>query len=663
MADNIFTKFYDYINASLDKRIEDLSKSEEDLSKAVKEDGSITRKGLLFDPFSEQVFAGGGLFKPKSTYLSPTILKQVSRRDPFVAAIIDVRANQVASCAKKPVNRFDLGFKIAPKNNETEADADEVRKIEEYILNCGKTGNRTHDDKMAFDQFCYVVTRDMLVYGHCAIEKVRSVGQDLYAFLPLAAETIYYANKKVDAKMIQDYRDIWRNAIDEKKVSAKSIQDGEYEYVQVIGGKVVEGFAHDELIFGRYNLESDIDLNGYCYGPLERAISAITTHLQIENHQKQFFTHGVASRGVLVIQGDVPPNTLKALQAQWTQQTTGPQNAWRTPVLSGIQGVQWQPLTMSNRDMEFAAYQQHILLTICAAFGIDAEEIGFGHLSKEPGQRALSESSNSWKITASRDRGLRPILNRIESILNEDILPNAFGHKIAEKYHFQFVGMDAETEQEEIARLQAETNLHTTINEARKQVDKKPIEVGGELIMNPLLLQTLQTNMPKGMFMELFMGIQGASERPDLQYVPDPLWFQWQQIQMQMMQQQAMAQQGQEEAPPQEGGEEDQQQDQQGGEQSEQDAQAQQEMMQQQAQAQAQAIEQYIAMNPQLFKAMQHNLDLQKAEGSVRRIQDDHVEEMRDHLMKEFDRASKFLLKDVFQAIKDDMEDKDNKDE
>ncbi len=648
---NVFSKFYDFVNASLDSRIESLKQSGEDLAKAQRADGTFGRKGLIFDPFMEQ-YNSGGLFKPKTTYLSNNILKQVSRRDPVVAAIVDVRASQVASACRKQTSRFDIGFKIQPKDKTSQSNTDEVRQLEEFILNTGRTEDRPHQDKMSFDQWGYIVTRDMLVYGHFAVEKVKRSDGDLHSFLPLAAETIFYANKKVDKKVIETMKDTFRQAFE--KMTDQTIIDkaanGDYEFVQVIDGKVTEGFTRDELIFARYALESDIDLNGYSLGPLERAVSAIISHMQIQNHQRQFFTHGQASKGLLVIQGDVAPSTLKTLQTQWNNQVTGPLNAWRTPILAGIKGVQWVPLSPTSRDMEYANWQDTVLRQIFAIFGMNPMEAGFDYLSRGTEQRSLSESSNEYKLEASRDRGLRPILNRLEAVINEEILPS-YSKELSEKYHFAFVGLNAETEMEEVQRLQAETALHTSLNEARKQIEREPLNFGGELILNPLLIDTMQKNMTKGQFMEAFMGVQGASQRPDLQYIPDPMWFQWQSLQIEMMQMQAgamlqesgEAQPSEREESSQAGGREDGEDDQPEGPSPEQIA-----------------VEQYIAANPELFKTIQANWDkadeLQKSLNAKKKIRTDHVEKMTAHLVKDFRKASDRLVKEILEVVKEDIE-------
>lgn len=632
----------------------------EDLEKRLKEDG-YGRKGLIFDPFTDVGYSGG-VYKPRgagSGFISNLILKLISRRDPIVSTILHTRATQAAAFCRLPANRFDNGIAVMPRDGVSDGSEEEIKEIEEFILNTGSLEERSKEDMMTLDQMAYAIAFDMLTYGHCTIEKVHDLEGKLHAFLPVPAETIYYANKKlIDKNTIQNTIDAYKESY--RKMNGVDLgQDFEnpehdYTWLQVINGKVVEGFTSSELVFARFALQTDIDLNGYSIGPLERAISMITSHLQIENHQKMFFTHGVASRGILVIQGDITPNQLRTLQAQWTEQVTGPQSAWRTPILGGIKGVQWQPLTATNRDMEYAAYQDHVIRTIHSCFAIDPEETGFGYLSKGVEQRSLSESSNEWKITASRDRGLRPLLMRLEQILNEDILP-AYNKDYADRYQICFIGLDAETRTEEIQRLQNEVQLHTTLDEARKQADLSPLEVGGGLILNALLLQTLQSNMPKGMFMEKFMNIPGAASRPDLQYIPDAMWFQWQTMQMQILQQQQAADVSMQKEPPDapkkrpEDPSKAKEMDRKDEHQSALDQHAE---MQANAQAQSMAIDRFIDANPELFKSFYDNLH--KSEMKVE-ANSEHIEKLRDSLVADFEKGANLLVKEIMEALKSDV--------
>lgn len=661
---NIFDSFKGFVENALAKSMERPPVSnpglipmaaQEDLQKRHYEDGSMGRKGMVVDPFFGQTGVHG-LYKQKRGSMNNELLKIAVRANPIVSTIIGIRANETAAFCRKQNNHYDIGFKVKTIRADVPADPKEVEEIEDYLINCGIKENRHEDDKLTLDRWGYMITADFLRYGNCAIERDWTEGGRLYSFLPLPAESVYYADSFTPEAVYRQEASIWNNSYEmmlrDFEPMEQDDQDTEnpVKYVQMIHGRDVANFTKKELIFWKFTDDNDIDLNGYVISPLEKAIRMIANQQKVENHQAMFFTHGMASRGILVIQGDVTENNLRTLQAQWSNQVAGSQNAWRTPVLGGIDGVQWVNLQPSNRDMEFAAYQDHLLRVIHACFMIDPEQTGFGYLSKGTEQKSLGESSNEWKVTASRDRGLRPILNRIEMIINEEVLP-LYSKNLSEKYHFCFVGLDAETRMEETARIQGEVSLHTSLNEARKEAKKDPIPFGGNLILNPLLIQTLMQSMPFGVWVETFIGMEGASQRPDLQFFANASWFQWQTFSLQMMQMQAGAAAGGE------GGGEKKpakksSSDKEGG-QSDAQAQAEEEEARQ-AEIMQQASQQFIEANPQLFKSMRENLAKSQAMQAK-------IEPISKHMLQSYKRAGRHLIADIMDILKDDVIDTENR--
>jgi hypothetical protein len=186
------------------------------------------------------------------------------------------------------------------------------------------------------------------------------------------------------------------------------------------------------------------------------------------------------------------------------------------------------------------------------------------------------------------------------------------------------------------------------------------MEVGGGLILNALLLQTLQSNMYKGEFMERFLNVKGAASRPDLQYIPDAMWFQWLQFQQGMLQQQAQAEASMQQEPP----EKPKKRPEDPAKAKEQDAKDEHEAalgehQQQQAQAQAQsvAVDRFIQANPELFKSLQENL---AKVDSDREANTDHIEKLRDGLIHDFERGANVLVKEILEAIKEDVGERDD---
>lgn len=166
-------------------------------------------------------------------------------------------------------------------------------------------------------------------------------------------------------------------------------------------------------------------------------------------------------------------------------QVVNTRNAFRPPIIGIADDVKWVELAQSNKDMEFDNWMHYLIRICCAVFQIDPAEINFD-ISKVSSS-TLNESSNEQRIKASRDKGLKPLLDYIENILNNDIL-RSWDSKLADKYEFKFVGLDAETRKEEIERLSKEVATWKTLNEARVEQGKEPIE-DGDLVLNATYTQ------------------------------------------------------------------------------------------------------------------------------------------------------------------------------
>ena len=100
---------------------------------------------------------------------------------------------------------------------------------------------------------------------------------------------------------------------------------------------------HDEM-------QNFADSMGYGYSPLELAIITVMNHLNVENYNSMFFTHGYAARGVLHLKGTVTQSALANFRRQFYNSISGQQNAWRTPIVAGLDDVQWVPPYNENLE-------------------------------------------------------------------------------------------------------------------------------------------------------------------------------------------------------------------------------------------------------------------------------------------------------------------------
>lgn len=501
----------------------------------------IGRKAIVDDPYFDN-FGQQYHYKLRMSRLTNRTLKETSMRDWLISAIIQCRVDTLLKYSRPNFDRHKEGFCIS-KRNETESYTDddrmEIAALEDFLYNCGRKENTPNDDRMLFGEFLKLAGRDALTFGHVAIEKVKTRGGGLHRFRLLPAESIYRINRMVPKQQIES------EAASAAKVYGVPKSDNDprkeqiinempieyYKYVQVsYDNRPIANFGDEDMIFKLFNPQNFADSNGYCYSPLEMAIINITNHLNVETYNSNFFTQGYAARGVLHLKGTVTQSQLSNFRRQFYNSISGSQHAWRTPIVAGLDEVQWVPMSASAKEMEYINFNNHLMRILCAQFQIDPVEIGLDYLVSATGRSPMQQANNEYKIAYSRERGFQPMLMYFEDIINGEILP-AIDKNLAQKYKFKFTGYTDDTPQTEIAQMQAEMTVYKTMNDLLVQAQKTKIDSpAGDLPMNQAFWMLVEKNMTKGEIREIFFGDKGASKRKELQYFPaDPAFLQWQQ--------------------------------------------------------------------------------------------------------------------------------------
>lgn len=501
----------------------------------------IGRKAYVDDPYFDLIGSQVN-YKFKLTRISNKTLKEVSVRDWLISAIIQCRIDTLLRFSRPEHHRFEMGFRIVKKDDDvhyTDAEKDEIANIEDFIYHCGRIDGTPHDDKRNFGEFLKVIGRDALTFGHVAIEKVKTKGGGLHRFRPLPAESIYLINKalskaQVSSNAMKNYQ-LTRPKSDNDPRADQVINEVENDFIKYVqisyDNRPLATFGDEDCIFKLFNPQNFADSMGYCYSPLELSIINITNHLNVENYNANFFTHGYAARGVLHLKGTVTQSQLANFRRTFYNSITGHQNAWRTPIVAGLDEVQWVPMSASAREMEYLNYNNHLMRILCSQFQIDPMELGLDYLISATGRAPMQQASNEYKITYSRERGLIPLLMFVEDIINSDVLP-ALDKTISNKYKFMFTGMTEETPQTEIAQMQAEMTVWKSMNDLLKQAQRDKIdEKAADLPLNQAFWALVEKNYTRGEIRENFFGDKGASERRELQYIPgDPAFLSWNQF-------------------------------------------------------------------------------------------------------------------------------------
>lgn len=531
---------------------------------------SIQRLAFETDP-TEPSEAATGIYVRKLRLLPDDILKRIAIQDNLVAAIIIARSNHLKTFGRKQPDRFSTGFKIVPMDGlldkmspeQKKKFEEDVDKAERLLTTCGHTEEfDTRQRHVTLSQYLSMSCRNALTVGRIATEVIWVINPEtnkkqFHAFRPVDAGTIYQCIN--DGSQAEDVRREARKLLEEvrrKQFKSEPTAPEHFDWVQVVHGKPIQVFTDKELMCRNFYPVTDIELDGYPVTPLDTVMNAVTTHLNIEEHNKLYFQSGRAARGMILIQSDdVDEGVVQNIKQEFQASINSVQNAWRMPVfgLGKEDQITWTPIDSGTRDMEFQYLSDSNARTILSAFQMSPEELpGYAHLSRGTNSQALSESNNEYKMEASRDVGLRPLVSDFEDFINARIFP-LIAPELAKICTVKLLGLDAETAEKESVRIQQDMGLHMNYDEVLAQVEKKPVglEWGGQFPLNPAFQQVVSNYLTFGEILERFFGKEGASKDPKLQFYQNPVWVQMYQLQQQKEQadQQAQAQQQQAAAP------------------------------------------------------------------------------------------------------------------
>jgi hypothetical protein len=540
---------------------------------------SIERLAFTNNPTTSNQYQS--LWRRKLRLLPDELLKRIAIQDDLVAAIANGRSGQISAFGRPQPDRHSTGFKIEPEPGYTEnLTSDEKNKLQDRLAKaelkmfaCGSTRGWTDNEELNLGQFLWMQARNAVVLGRFATEVINidsNGGKVFHSFRPIDVGTIFRAAPhKQAAQQVRESALALLSQLKGEKLKPERFKNDEYSWVQVIEGMPRQAFTADECLVHNCYPITDIELDGYPLTPLDTVIAAVTMHINITTHNKLYFQNGRAARGMIVIKSDDIDETVTSrIRHQFNASINSAGSSWRTPIMGvGTEDdVVWQQLDGAGRDMEFQFLSDNNARVILSAFQMSPEELpGYQHLSRGSNSQALSESNAEYVLEAHRDLGLRPLLGHFQSFLNEKILP-LIDSELAKFCSFKFVGLDADSAEKEAIRLGQDMGIHMVMDEVLERVEKGPIgkRWGGQFPLNPQWQAVVDKYMMQGDVLEYFFGIEGASKNPSFQFVNNPNWFQWQQLQMQMQQMQMQQQQMQQQAQMQ------QQQPQQGAQQEEQ---------------------------------------------------------------------------------------------
>lgn len=340
-------------------------------------------QALAFESDPNQPNRYAGIYFEKLGLLPDRILKRIAITDDLVAAILNIRANQASRFGEVLENRFSMGFRIEPREgnmmlSKTEEERHNIRKkmkeAQWKLFNCGKVSGLESGEKMNLPTFLYMTARNAVLFGRFATEILytdnsKTGEKEFHSFRPRDAGTIYKVlpdSTAVDAIRKQAIIELAR--LKDEKLNPNKFKANDYEWIQMIEGRPVQAFAPEELLVYNCYPSTDIELNGYPITPIDTAISAITTHINITNHNKLYFQNGRAAKGMIVIQSnDVDATALADLKQSFnavinsvSNCVTGDTSVWtkefgQISIISALSGQKELPVTIwTGREWEKA---------------------------------------------------------------------------------------------------------------------------------------------------------------------------------------------------------------------------------------------------------------------------------------------------------------------
>ena len=502
------------------------------------------------------------LYQSAQQFLPPEYAKQIRNSEELIGGIIiPTRARQMSLFARPRANRFDVGFTFTVKPDAlkklSEQDQKEltetvIPKLNELILNCGSNIGLNDKEKSTFSQFMFQIVEDALTFGAFATEVIYNDENGFHSFRARDTGTIKYVQKKKEqsqeAKNLRiEAIKMLREVTGQNIIDPQKYENDDYTYVQVINDRPRQAFTDKELIYWSMNPSTDILRNDYPVSPMERILQSITTHINLTTTNKMFFINGRSYKNMIVFKSeDAIDEDLEAAKQQMYAHINTAANAHRMPVfaLKSTDEIEVVSIDPGARDAEFQYLSDLNKRMIFAAYQMSPDEVSaLGYLSRGTNSQSLAESNNQWKIEAARDTGIRPLLMSVEDFVNERLLP-LINKEWSKVLRFNLEGIDADSPEKEATRLQQDAALHLTTNEILETVQKDPVPLFGDVLLNPQYIQILERYVMKGQILETFGGekFKGYSERPDLQYyIGDPMYMQFLQMKQQSeMQQQQM---------------------------------------------------------------------------------------------------------------------------
>ncbi len=231
-------------------------------------------------------------------------------------------------------------------------------------------------------------------------------------------------------------------------------------YLFDVGGRSV-AYARDEIIHTKYFNPLN---ERWGMSPLAAARQGLLADFYAVLYNQKFFRQGARPSGVLSTQEELDDASFRRLKAEFEQAYAGAERSHRVILLE--KGLQWQSVSLPQKDMEFIEQRKLSREEILAVYKVPPIEVGI----LEYANYANSETQDKIFWT----KGVIPRLRKIEEAVNTFLVPRFGGDIFGE---FDLSRVEALRENEDLKSQIAERLVRSglwTANEARQRLWNMP---------------------------------------------------------------------------------------------------------------------------------------------------------------------------------------------
>lgn len=418
------------------------------------------------------------------------ILREIARKNPIQAAIIDTRKKQLRPFAEISKDNDKPGFHISLLDEEkrpTKHEKEEMHEIEKWFKFTGRLDVELAERRDTLQKLQSKMSEEYTTIDRVVIEPRRNRKGDIIDFWGVDGATIKTVVRTGYRGTKSDFDPrvyIPQDSDLEKKIYAEKMRLipndlSTIAFVQQMEGRYVAAYTYNDIIVDHLHERVDVRYTGHGHSPTEKSAQACAAFLFAMAYNSEQFNSGTLPKIALAFkEGNFSTEQLMALQDEWIANFRGWQGVWRIPMLNSDVNV--IDLYKNARDMEFRFYMEFMTALICAINGIDSQELG---LRVMQAQQVLTESQGS-RLQFSKNRGLNDQLGAMQDVWNH--LLRMMG--LANRYKFVYTGIEPEDRKVRSQLEKEAVERDTTINEIRAKKDLPP-DPYGDIISNPQYIQ------------------------------------------------------------------------------------------------------------------------------------------------------------------------------